>query len=148
MRRGKRVRKGNIWLSVGYSHPVREVPASEWKADRTETGLRNLSQGLSNWRHTSLMRVSQNMFNTSLFFHKCANLVRKKNMVACRDVAMQRPRDRQIYQSFFGKHIPAATYTNATTEELLETVFSTRSVPRCNFENFRSQLIVRRWRGD
>jgi hypothetical protein len=47
---------------------------------------------------------------------------------------MRRPRDRQIYRTRYrqrlGKHAPAATNRRATIEILLETWFSTWSVPR------------------
>jgi hypothetical protein len=43
------------------------------------------------------------------------------NVVACRTVAMQRPRDGQIYRAvsgqLVGKHFPAATDTNATVAQ-------------------------------
>jgi hypothetical protein len=48
-------------------------------------------------------------------------VVTQFNTVACRDVSRQR----------LCKNFPATIDTHATIEVLLETVFSTRSVPRC-----------------
>jgi hypothetical protein len=52
-------------------------------------------------------------------------------ITACRPVSMQRPRN---------KHVLTATNSRATTEELLETVFSARSVPRCYITRTPAEL--------
>jgi hypothetical protein len=56
------------------------------------------------------------------------------NIIPCRTVSKQRPRDNQIYRNrcwvtVVNKHMSPATNQHATIEELLETVFLRWSVP-------------------
>jgi hypothetical protein len=55
--------------------------------------------------------------------------------LACRTVTRLRPRNKQV---------PTATSSRATTEEVLETDFSTRSVPRCYKEDNWSKSLKTR----
>jgi hypothetical protein len=67
------------------------------------------------------------LYNKRFYWmYKWVNLF---NIVACRVVTGYRPRNKQA---------PMATSSHAAIEELLETAFSTRSVPRCNRNKFRS----------
>jgi hypothetical protein len=58
-----------------------------------------------------------------------------QDIVSCRAVITQLQKDKQIHQSWVGKHVPAAKDLHATIEVPSGTAFSTRSVHRGHKED-------------